>query len=201
MAREKLFFGIILIAFLFRMGFMFLSFQFRENTDILRYKDWGRISFLYGPADTYNSYHLSFGTLPNNQPPGSLYIINSMYFTQIQASKILMKIFNFSPGEIPWINIYLPDIFLRIPSIFADILIGLIIYNLKKIIKSKRRRIKIKDSFMYNDVNIKKRLRKYLFLIRNRIEARERNAITMSLCALINVSIITKGLNAKTEVI
>lgn len=136
------------------MGFMFLSFQFRENTDILRYKDWGRISFLYGPADTYNSYHLSFGTLPNNQPPGSLYIINSMYFTQIQASKILMKIFNFSPGEIPWINIYLPDIFLRIPSIFADILIGLIIYNLIKTKKGRKEAIIYSSIFLFNPVII-----------------------------------------------
>src|SRR3989344_4221921 len=126
--RNRTLLLVVLIAFMLRIITMLYSFQFRENTDVLRYKDWGKIAFLYSLEETYHATHLEFGTQANNQPPGSLYIISGAYNLQIQFSKILLRIFNLEEGGSIWINLQLLYAFLRLPSILSDLIIGVLIY-------------------------------------------------------------------------
>ena len=102
--------------------------SYRENTDILRWKDWGRISYLYSLKDTYKPDYLTFGTLPNNMPPGTLYIASEMYRLNILASKLVLRISHQDPGSNMFLNAILPTIFLRLPSLFFDGLIACLIY-------------------------------------------------------------------------
>lgn len=119
---------LILVALVLRLLAAFWSLNYRENTDILRYKDWARISFLYGFPEVYKTNYLSFGTLASNQPPGSLYILSTFYQLSIQAAKVVNKISNKKPGDLQWVNIQLQTIFLRLPSILSDLIIGYIIF-------------------------------------------------------------------------
>src|SRR5438067_45808 len=93
---------ILVIALLLRIAVAFWSLNFRENTDVLRYKDWARIGYLYGYGDSYTTKHLLFGTQPNNQPPGSLYILSGAYYAELQSAKIILKITKSKPGSNQW---------------------------------------------------------------------------------------------------
>ena len=133
---------------------MLYSFQFRQNTDVLAYRDYGRISYLYNLEDTYKTHHISFGTLPNNQPPGSLYIISSAYNLELLFSKVYIKFFHLKEGSVQWINGPLLDGFLRFPSILADLVIGLFIYKIVKKKASKKMGIIASSLFLFNPVII-----------------------------------------------
>lgn len=126
--KFRIFFFLLLLGFLIRIAVMLWSFQFRENTDVLRYRDWARIAYLYGFKSTYDTKYLQFGTLPNNQPPGSVYILSSMYYVQLQVAKTYSKITHTSAGSIQWINGPLQNAFLRLPAILADLGIATLIY-------------------------------------------------------------------------
>lgn len=116
------------LGLLVRLVLIGISLQYRENTDILRWKDWGRISYLYGFADAYKPDHLTFGTLPANQPPGMVLIQSVMYWSSLQAGKVCLKILHAREGSVPWINGLLPTAILRIPALVADLAIGWLIY-------------------------------------------------------------------------
>lgn len=120
---------LLCIAFLVRIGLMLLATEFREHPDILRWKDWGRISYLYGFADTYSSTHLSFGTYPNNMPPGTLYLVSGAYRLWLMTGRVL-SLFGIAPGSNQWVNVILLQLFLKLPSIAADLFIAIIIYAL-----------------------------------------------------------------------
>lgn len=138
--------GIILLlifALVLRIVVLLLATELRENSDILRWKDWGRIAFLYGFADTYTPDHLSFGTYPNNMPPGTLYVVSAMYWVWLQAGKILAG-FGIAPGSNAWVNVVLLRIFLTIPSLFADLGIGFLMYRFSGLFAS--------ALFMFNPV-------------------------------------------------
>jgi Gpi18-like mannosyltransferase len=128
MRLSKTFLIFLLAAIVLRILVAFWSLQFRENTDVLRYKDWTRIAYLHGFADTYTSSHLTFGTLPNNQPPGSLYTLSIAYNIELQTAKLISKLTNTPPGNNQWVNGPLVTLFLRLPSIIADIIIGILLY-------------------------------------------------------------------------
>ncbi|KKS90427.1 MAG: hypothetical protein UV63_C0001G0031 [Microgenomates group bacterium GW2011_GWC1_43_11] len=123
---------IIVLALLLRIVILSHIIDIREHTDILRYKDWARIAFLYGFADTYKSAHLQFGTLPNNQPPGLLYILSCMYFIGIQISKIVLAVMHVPAGSLPWLNVTLITLLFRVPPILSDLIIGSAIYFILK---------------------------------------------------------------------
>lgn len=123
---------------IFRIFIISWSLQFRENTDVLRYKDWARIGYLYGLSDTYETRHLTFGTLPNNQPPGSLYILSGAYYLELQAAKVIFKITHTSPANNMWVNGPLLTIFLRLPSVIADLILGALIYFFIKKISTEK---------------------------------------------------------------
>ena len=123
--------GLILLllgALILRVVVTAWSLQFRENTDVIRYKDSARIAYLYGLDDAYTKKHLTFGTITLNQPPGSLYIIYSAYFLELQTAKIILKLTHTAPGNNLWVNGPLVTIFLKIPSIIADLALGVLIY-------------------------------------------------------------------------
>ncbi len=142
----------LLAAFMLRIITMFYSFQFRQNTDILAYRDYARISFLYGLDKTYNAQYINFGTLPNNQPPGSLYIISSAYNADILFSKIYLRLFHLKDTSASWMNGPLIDGFLRFPSILGDLVIGFFIYKLVKEKASKKMGIIASSLFLFNPV-------------------------------------------------
>lgn len=102
---------------------------YRENTDILRWKDWGRIAYLYGVADTYKTHHLSFGTLPNNVPPGEGYLVSAVYQLNIVLTKGELRLFHEKPGSSAWVNGEQLTLLLRVPSLIADIFITIFIYR------------------------------------------------------------------------
>ena len=124
---------LLLLALLVRLSILLWASGFREHPDILRWKDWGRIAFLYGFADTYTPAHLSFGTYPNNMPPGTLYIASAMYWVWLQFGKIF-AVFGIQPGSNPWVNVVLLRMFLHIPSIIADLGIGILVYRFAGVI-------------------------------------------------------------------
>lgn len=137
---------LIIIGFILRIVVMLWSFSFRENTDILRWRDWGRIAFLHDLSTTYKTDYLTFGTLPNNMPPGTLYTVNMMYQLNIQTSKVLLKIYSLQPGEAQWMNGTLLNAFLRLPSLVCDVIITILIFL---IVKSKTKHAVIPSMLFY----------------------------------------------------
>ncbi|MBI5123519.1 hypothetical protein HZA75_06700 [Candidatus Roizmanbacteria bacterium] len=119
---------VLLAALMLRIVVVMWSLQLRENTDVIRYKDAARIAFLYGLEDSYKTAHLTFGTLPFNQPQGSLYILYGSYILELQAAKAIFKFTHTNPTTNPWVNGPLLTIFLKIPSIIADLILGALIY-------------------------------------------------------------------------
>lgn len=134
---------------------MMWSFDYRENTDLLRWRDWGRIAFLYNLSDTYKTTHLNFGTLANNMPPGTLYIISAMFNLNIETNKVILKIMHVKEGSRHWMNSQLLNGHLRLPSIASDILLSFLIYKIVLSIRKKEKYALIASSlFLFNPVII-----------------------------------------------
>lgn len=131
---------------------MLWSFNFRENPDVLRWRDWGRVAYLHNLADTYKPDHITFGTLPNNLPPGMLYAVYGMYLANLQTSKVFLRILHAPEGGVPWINDQLLNAFLRIPSIMADLGLGALIYLLVSRYKSKKAGLFSAGLFLFSPV-------------------------------------------------
>jgi Gpi18-like mannosyltransferase len=126
-----LLFFLIFLGFFLRAIFLSWSLNFPNNTDFNRYEDWARIAHVYSFADTYEKTHLSVSKLhPNNQPPGTLYIVYGAYEGYITTGKIIAKITHTQAGSILWVNTTLQHIFLRLPQILADIGLGILAYFL-----------------------------------------------------------------------
>lgn len=149
---NRIFLLLILISLILRITTTLYSFQFRENTDALRWKDWGRIAYLHSLADTYKPDHLTFGTLPNNLPPGVLYMVSNMYNLNLQISKVVLKITGEKEGNILWINQYLPNLLFRFPPIISDLIIAFLIYYIVKEKKSKKIAIFASSLFLFNPI-------------------------------------------------
>lgn len=148
---SKKFLIILMISSLLRVFVSIYSFQYRENTDVLRYRDWGMTSFLYGFQDAYKPDHLTFGSYPSNMPPGSVYINSLMYFANIQLSKPILKITGAKEGSLQWVNGALLNFSLRIPSLISDLLTGTIIYLLLKK-HSEKNALFASSLFLFNPV-------------------------------------------------
>lgn len=144
--------SLIFIALAVRLLIAFWSFGFRENTDVLRYRDWGRIAYLHGLSETYKQDYLTFGTLPNNQPPGSLLIVSGMYRFWIESSRVILKITKAPEGSLQWVNGPLLNFYLRLPSIVADLAIGAIIYLLVRKKSSEKDSLIASSLFLFNPV-------------------------------------------------
>ena len=152
--KNKLFI-ILLIAFLVRVVLIiFTSPSLYEHNDSYLQRDWGRISFLYGFADTYNKEHISDVGSVNNLPPGATYIFGTSYYIHMQASKGINAILQRPPGTLLWMNDgSFANMFLRLPPAIADVIIGLFIYLL--IIKAKKKNaLFIASLYLFNPISI-----------------------------------------------
>jgi len=135
----------IFVAFIVRifLAVLLLQPQFKENDDLARYRDWGKISYYHGVSDSYNLKHISFGINPNNQPPGTTYIDFAMY-------SAYETIFHTPPEN----QLKLYDIFLKFPSILADLIIGILIYFCVSKYTKKKYALLAMSLFIYNPVVI-----------------------------------------------
>lgn len=149
---SKAFWTILFFSFLIRLAVMIWSFNFRENTDVLRYRDWAGIAHIYSLKDTYNGAHLTFGTIPNTVPPGSLYVIVLMYELQIVLVKTFLHFFH--TINTVWVNGIFMDTSLRLPLILADLLIGILIFKVVAIKKSQKHAVFAASLFLFNPVII-----------------------------------------------
>lgn len=145
---------LLLFALLIRLFVMQWSFNFRENTDVLRWRDWGRIAYLHSLTDTYNSDYITFGTFANNKPPGEIYVVSLMYNINIFMSKVILKISNSTEGSIQWVNVALLNANLRIPSIIADLTIAGLIYILVNAKTDRKKALFASSLFALNPVVI-----------------------------------------------
>jgi Gpi18-like mannosyltransferase len=117
--------------------------HFNVNDDSMRYQDWGRIAYHHGLSETYQTMQLSFGSNPNNQPPGTVYIDLAMYSLQ-------QVLFQSPPEKSPLLYAF----FLKLPNILADVLIGVMIYYCV-LRNTKRKYALIANSlFLFNPVVI-----------------------------------------------
>lgn len=148
--RNKGIIFVCVVAIIVRIILLLYAIGFREHPDILRWKDWGRIAFLYGFADTYTPTHLSFGTYPNNMPPGTLYVVSAMYWAWLQIGKVL-AVFGIPPGSNSWVNVVLLRICVTIPSLVADIGIGWLVHDFVKRWGSKgKRSLLAASAYLFN---------------------------------------------------
>lgn len=150
----KSFILLLILGLFLRIFISIWSNNFRENTDVLRYKDWGKIAYIYGLKDTYTSSHISFGTLANNQPPGSLYIISSMFNAEILTARLYFKLTKNTPSTISAFNGPVINFFLRIPSMLADLAITMLIYKIVTTFTSLKKGILSANLFLFNPVAI-----------------------------------------------
>lgn len=145
---------LLLTGLILRIFIMMFSFQYRENTDVLRYRDWVRIAYLYDLPETYTGNYITFGTQGNNQPPGTLYILSTAHYAQIQFAKLYLKVSHAKEGSIQWINGAMQNAFLRFPSLFADILLSSLIYWTIKQTKREKEALLGASLFLFNPVVI-----------------------------------------------
>jgi len=136
--KTKQLWTLLIVGFVLRIIIIFWSFNFPQHPDLLRYRDWGRIAYLYGINETHNLKYITYGDKPNNLPPGATFVITGTYSTSLLVSRAILKISHLQEGTNLFLNIYLVDLFLKLPAVFADLVITVFIYLLiKKYAKSK----------------------------------------------------------------
>ena len=137
---------LILAAFFIRifLAVFLLQPQYKENDDLLRYKDWGRISYYYGLPDSYTTNHIPVKLYVNNQPPGTAYLDFAMYYAYEAISHTPLQ---------TQLKAY--DVFLKLPSILADLIIGSLIYFcVYKYRRNKKYALLAMSLFIFNPVVI-----------------------------------------------
>lgn len=113
---------LIIISLCLRLSLSLYASAQEENWDMVRYKQWAHASFVYGYHDVYTGAHIEIDNKTVNQPPGSIYLLSFSYF-----------LFEFFSPIISFDNLYgehLLHFFITLPSIMADIVIGIFIYLL-----------------------------------------------------------------------
>lgn len=124
---------VFLTAFLLRTLIINWTLQYGNNVDFVSYEDWARTAHVQNFAATYTTptrHSADFTTLPNNQPPGSLYILTGSYELWISAGKLISRLTNTVPGSITAVNTILQHTIMKIPSLITDLGMGLIAYLL-----------------------------------------------------------------------
>lgn len=129
---NKLFIITLLLAISLRIFLLIWSvtYPLDNNGDQTRYEDWAQTAHIYGYAKTYDSKYVH--VIANNMPPGTIYTISATYEFYILIGKVINKISHTSAGSLHWVNTYLLHIFMRLPNVIADILIGVMLYLLVK---------------------------------------------------------------------
>jgi Gpi18-like mannosyltransferase len=86
------------------------------------------VAHIYSLKDTYSGLHTK--TVVNNEPPGSLYLISGTYEGYILLGRIIAKITHTQAGSILWVNTFFLHLWMRIPSILAELLLGIVAFVL-----------------------------------------------------------------------
>lgn len=146
---------VLLAAFLIRIVLViFTSQSLYEHNDSYLHRDWGRVTFLYGPAETYQNEHISNVGIVNNLPPGATYLFGSMYYLHVQASKVVNIILQRDPGQVLWMNDgTFANMFLRLPAVGADLIIGAVIYFMVSS-KQKKNAFLAASLYLFNPASI-----------------------------------------------
>ncbi len=133
---------------------IYTSPSFYEHNDSYLHRDWGRVVFLYGPAETYQKEYISNVGAVNNLPPGATYMFGGMYYLHVQASKVINILLHREPGTLLWMNDgTFANMFLRLPSVFADLVIGAVIYLM--VLKKQRKNALFAASlYLFNPASI-----------------------------------------------
>lgn len=95
--------------------------------DYFAYKQWIYKSYSQGFNNLY-SIDLKTKQKVLDQPPGTIFILRGSFEVFLQTAKVLTHFMHLKPGETLWINDNLLIFFLRLPSIFADLILGFSIY-------------------------------------------------------------------------
>lgn len=144
---------VFLIAFLLRVSLINWTLNYGNNGDFSRYEDWARIAHVYNFADTYTTHYLSVWKLfPNNQPPGTIYILSGTYELWILAGKTIARVTHIPAGTNMWVNSALQHIFMKSPAFLTDILMGIFIYLLVSKVAGKKRGILAVSLVLFNPV-------------------------------------------------
>ncbi len=108
---------------------------------------------MYSFADTYTTKHLSVSVLfPNNQPPGSLYILSGTYESYILTGKVLARLTHTTAGSLTWINTYLQHIFMKSPPLITDMLMGVLAFLLVAKEAGRKRGLLAASFILFNPV-------------------------------------------------
>lgn len=148
--RSKNIVILLVVACVFRIFLMLWSFEHPVHKDILRFRDWASIPYVYNLRDPYEGKHLTFGISPLNMPPGTLYILTSAYRVNLLAARVIMKVTHTQPGELIWVNVWLTNAFLRIPGIMSDLLIGYLIYAIVRKYRNQKNALFASGLFLCN---------------------------------------------------
>ncbi|OGG10090.1 hypothetical protein A2154_02100 [Candidatus Gottesmanbacteria bacterium RBG_16_43_7] len=143
---------ILLFGLVLRIIVAVYSFSYRDNPDIIRYKDWAKISYIHGYAATYKTDFLTFGTIPNTMPPGSLYVISGAYRLHLLTTRAILRIYPNSTNLQAIINGPLQNFILRLPQVFSDCLVALLIFNIVKRKFSTKIAITAMSIYLFNPV-------------------------------------------------
>lgn len=146
---------ILLIALFIRIALVVMTSQsLYEHNDSYLHRDWGRVAFLYGPAETYQKEHISNVGIVNNLPPGATYMFGGMYYMHVQASKVVNIILHREPGMVLWMNDgTFANMFQRLPAVFADLVIGVVIYLMVST-KQKKNALLAASLYLFNPASI-----------------------------------------------
>jgi len=152
--KNKLFIVLFIAIFVRIILIVLTSPSLYEHNDSYLQRDWGRVSFLYGFADTYNKEHISDVGSVNNLPPAATYMFGTSYYLHMQASKGINAIMQRPPGTLLWMNDgTFANMFLRLPPAFADVVSGGLIYLL--VTKAKKKNaLFIASLYLFNPISI-----------------------------------------------
>ena len=124
-----------------------------NNLDFSRYEDWTRVAHVYGFGETYKTNHLLISKYyPNNQPPGSLFILSGAYESWIITGKVISRLAHISPRSNNFINTYLQHIFMKMPGIISDLVMGFLVFLVVSKYAGRKRGFMAASLILFNPV-------------------------------------------------
>lgn len=108
----------------------FIFYQIKDTTphpDFFAYKEWVYKTVSHGLSKTYSSVGNS-EIIDVDQPPLTMYILRGSYEAFLLTARGLGFLFSFDASKALWINDVLLVLFLRLPSMISDIILGFLIY-------------------------------------------------------------------------
>ena len=141
---------IILLALVLRLLLIAWTLGYGNNGDFTRYEDWARIAHTHGLAATYTGKYST--TVVNNEPPGTLYVMSAAYEFYILEGRIIARLTHTRPGTLIWVNTYLQHITMKLPSLAADLLLGVLSYLIVARIANRKSGLLASSLVLFNPV-------------------------------------------------